>query len=354
MKARSFFQNRVVQHIIFWTVLLAFSLSKELNQYRNTPFFSLFANTFAEFVFQVISSYALAYYLIPRFYFRRQYLAFMVNLILLIYLSSVACRYLTIYIVEPIVRTPPLEQESLFQILTEMRPMLMNYTFPIFSMTLLFLFAKFFVDFQREREHGLLLKKEKSELELKTLKSQMNPHFLFNTLNNIYSLSIVDYVKTPVAIDRLAGILDTILFKCNVDYHPVSSEIEMVENYIELEKLRYDERLVLHIEKNIDQDNLIPPLILLSLVENAFKHGAGEDSGSPEIWISIKANATVTAFEIKNTVFNSTSTTDREGTGLANIHRQLDLLYAKNYSLETSCSKGLFRVNLSLQNAPHQ
>jgi LytS/YehU family sensor histidine kinase len=114
------------------------------------------------------------------------------------------------------------------------------------------------------------------------LKTQLNPHFLFNTLNNIYVLSLENSEKTQKSIEKLSKILDHVLFRCNTKYVSLSSEIELLENYIELEKLRYDDRLQINFNNHIEQDVKIAPLILLSLVENAFKHGAGEDSVSPK------------------------------------------------------------------------
>jgi LytS/YehU family sensor histidine kinase len=234
----------------------------------------------------------------------------------------------------------------------ELGYLIRHYTLPVFSSTLLFLFTKFFIDYKRERERSLLLKNEKSELELKTLKAQLNPHFLFNTLNNIYSLSVTESEKVPEAIGKLAEILDTVLYKCDTDFVSVTSEIELLKNYVELEKLRYDDRLEVHFNKYIESNNLVPPLVLLSLVENAFKHGAGEDSGSPKIWIDIEANKNETRFRIRNTVFKLQNSEERMNIGFPNIRKQLELLYGNDYTIETTVSDNLFEVNLMLKNQP--
>lgn len=352
MKAKVFFQKRLVQHVVFWLVVLALSVSRDINQYQSTSFLTLFVNNFAEFIFEIITSYIIAYYLIPRLYFKKKHLSFSLWLAFLVYISSVLCRVVTIYIAEPIVRVPPLQQEGIYEIMIELGYLIRHYTLPVFSSTLLFLFTKFFIDYQRERERSILLKGEKSELELKTLKAQLNPHFLFNTLNNIYSLSVTEATKVPEAISKLADILDTILYKCNTDFVLIDSEIELLQNYIELEKLRYDDRLEVHLETGLVANNLVPPLILLSLVENAFKHGAGEDSGSPKIWIDIKADEKETRFRIKNTIIELQNSEAKKSIGFPNIHRQLKLLYEDEYSLETMISEKQFEVNLILTNRP--
>lgn len=350
MKATAFFQKRVIQHVLFWIALLILSISRDVNQYQSDPFLTLFVDICAEFIFQIATSYAIAYYLIPRLYFTRKYISFSLSIILLVYISSALCRYITIYVAEPIVRIPPLEQESIYEILTEIGYLIRRYTLPIFSSTVLFLFTKFFIDYQREREHSLLLKNEKSDMELKTLRAQLNPHFLFNTLNNIYSLSVAGSTKAPESIGKLADILDTVLYKCNTDFVFISDEVELLKNYIELEKLRYDERLEVNFETHIASNNMIPPLILLSLVENAFKHGAGKDSGSPKIWITVDTDQSETKFIIKNTVYELQNSKKKTNIGFANIHRQLKLLYGINYSLETTISGHLFEAHLVLIN----
>lgn len=350
MNTNEFFQKRVVQHISFWLALLTLSVLKDVNHYRYDDFWEILVDILAEFSFQILTSYILAYYLIPKYYSKRRYLLLGLNIIVLLYVSSVLCRYTTIYIAEPIVRAPPLDQEGHYEILTELRYLVKQYTFPILSGTSVFLFVKFFVDYQRERERSLLLRNEKSDMELKALKAQLNPHFLFNTLNNIYSLSVSNSTKTPEAIEKLADILDTILYKCNSDFVSVADEVILLKNYIELEKLRYDKRLEVHFETKITHNSQVPPLIFLSLVENAFKHGASEDSGSPQIWITVASNNIETKFDIKNTLDQTRESKERKNIGFENIQKQLKLLYGKDYSLHTSVSLGFFEVQLILKN----
>ncbi len=150
-------------------------------------------------------------------------------------------------------------------------------------------------------KRALDLEKQKADIELMALKAQLNPHFLFNTLNNIYSLSVMQSPRTSPAIARLSEILDTLLYRSGGMYVPVSQEIALLQNYIELEKLRYDDRLVVTFDHHTTDDAGIAPLILLSLAENAFKHGAGEDAGSPEIHINLHQHQDQLTFTISNT-----------------------------------------------------
>lgn len=214
------------------------------------------------------------------------------------------------------------------------------------------MFVKLFVAFTKDKEKILLLSKEKSDIELKTLKAQLNPHFLFNTLNNIYTLSVLNSSKAPIAIGKLSEILDYILYRCNSDFVPVSNEIELLRNYIELEKLRYDDRLEIKFKTEIKTENTIPPLILLSLVENAFKHGAGEDNGSPKIWIDLKTEKSNTKFTIYNTIGETPKTNKKGNIGLINIQKQLDLIYGKIYSFHTIVENNQFKATLIINTSP--
>ena len=180
--------------------------------------------------------------------------------------------------------------------------------------------------------------------------TELNPHFLFNTLNNIYTLSLNNSPKAPISIGKLSNILDHILYRCNSTFVSLSSEIELLRNYIELEKLRYDKRLKVNIHTNIESDREIPPLILLSLVENAFKHGAGEDSGSPEIDIQISNTEALFVFKIVNTVSNDYENKNKNkgNIGLLNIRKQLDLIYNKAYHLNIENLEHSFIVVLEI------
>ena len=186
---------------------------------------------------------------------------------------------------------------------------------------------------------------------MKLLKTQLNPHFLFNTLNNIYSLSFTSSPATSESIARLAEILDHILYRCDTQFAPLSAEIALLKNYIELEKLRYDKRLIVRFDTRIEREIVIAPLVLLSLVENAFKHGAGDDTGSPTIAIDLRVKEQDFVFNISNTVAAQKNRDEQpsvERIGLNNLRRQLDLIYGGDYSLEVTRQSDYFKVRLTI------
>jgi LytS/YehU family sensor histidine kinase len=200
------------------------------------------------------------------------------------------------------------------------------------------------------QKRTLMLEKEKAETELKLLKAQLNPHFLFNTLNNIYSLSYTSPARTSESIARLADILDHILYRANQVYVPLAAEVTLIRNYIELEKLRYDSRLTVNFTCAIEGQVVIAPLILLSLVENAFKHGASNDAGEPVIDIGLAVKGDKIQFDITNTVNDGDSgPAGTERIGLNNLQRQLDHIYGKDHELRVLREGNLFLVRLTIE-----
>ncbi|UPT71414.1 MAG: histidine kinase [Flavobacterium sp. JAD_PAG50586_2] len=280
--------------------------------------------------------------------------SFSAPFLLATYIFPALGRLLTVHVGEELVRTPPFSQESFYEIMTDIGKLLINYLPVIYTGSFQFLFVKYFMDYKRSNEKQMLLGKEKVESELKNLKAQLNPHFLFNTLNNIYSLSLDNSPKTPIAIGKLSEILDHVLYKCENQQVSLSSETNLLKNYIELEKLRYDDRLEVAFEIDQEYDIQIPPLLLLSLVENAFKHGAGEDSGSPKISIVIFQKEDHFTFEISNTVSKDYTRKEKATIGLPNITKQLDLIYGANYNLDIQSSTQFFKVILQINTVTYE
>lgn len=188
---------------------------------------------------------------------------------------------------------------------------------------------------------------EKQAAELNYLKSQTNPHFLFNTLNNIYALSLVKSDQAPESIMRLSKILRFMLYETNAGLIQIEKEIQIINDYISLEKLRYDDSLDVSFTKIIQSSppNL-PPLLLIPLVENAFKHGSSETIASPFVYIRLLVENNWLEFEVKNsTEPTETSIPIIENIGLSNIRRQLELLYT-NYQLSCRKENNVFTTQL--------
>ena len=197
------------------------------------------------------------------------------------------------------------------------------------------------------------LRIEKQEAELNFLKSQTNPHFLFNTLNNIYSLSRDKSDRAPEAILQLSKILRFMLYEAGGNYISVDQELKVINDYISLEKLRYDESL--RINFNHDVENMkqsIPPLLLMPLVENAFKHGVSETRNRPYVDIHLSIRQRQLYFIVKNSTEEFGNEQVKENIGLSNLRRQLELLY-KDYELTVKPDLHEFVATLKINLASH-
>ncbi len=200
----------------------------------------------------------------------------------------------------------------------------------------------------RLREQQLI--QEKLQSELLFLRAQTNPHFLFNTLNSTYALARREAPRTAEALLRLSKLLRFILYECARPQIPLSDEAKVIRDLIELEKLRYGDRLQVRYEEDIDDPTQpIAPLLLLPFVENAFKHGASETRFATGISIRLKLENGRLHFEVRNGKEADETGSEAEGLGLRNVQRQLELLYPGAYELKIESEKEAFCVHLQIK-----
>lgn len=204
--------------------------------------------------------------------------------------------------------------------------------------------------YKREKD----LTKEKLTAELSFLRSQMNPHFLFNTLNNIYVLSRKKSDLAPEAILKLSDLLSFMLYETDKGEITIFQEMKFIEDYIALQKIRYTTRLKLNIEKDIDDySQNIAPLLFIPLFENAFKHGAGETSDEVYISVNIKLLKGVLDFQITNSFDKRNNKKVQTGIGLTNLQRQLELTY-KNQNMFVIQNENTFVVKIKIDLNNHE
>lgn len=198
------------------------------------------------------------------------------------------------------------------------------------------------------------LRIEKQAAELNYLRSQTNPHFLFNTLNNIYSLARDKSDLAAESILRLSKILRFMLYETGGEYIAIEQELQIIRDYIDLEKLRYDESLRINFNHDIeDMKQALPPLLLIPLVENAFKHGVSETRSQPFVDIHLSVNKRILTFNVKNSTDSSMGEPKiKENIGLSNLRRQLEMLY-KEYSLKVQPESAAFTATLKINLASH-
>ncbi|MCB2222509.1 MAG: histidine kinase [Bacteroidetes bacterium] len=195
------------------------------------------------------------------------------------------------------------------------------------------------------------------EAELKLLKAQNHPHFLFNTLNNLYGLTLEKSEKAPEVVLKLSAILDYMLYDCNEPRVPLAKEIRHIENYIALEKLRYDDTLDIDFDVRGEvQRQMIAPLLLLPFVENSFKHGTSSLLNNPWIKIRLAMNTNILNFHISNSKVpdeGSSPSSYKEGIGLKNVTERIEKTYPDGYMLNIDDQPDRFSVNLELTLEPN-
>jgi len=204
----------------------------------------------------------------------------------------------------------------------------------------------------RQSQQQLLIEKQTAELNY--LRSQTNPHFLFNTLNNIYSLAKDKNDLAPESILRLSKILRFTLYEASGEFIAIEQELKIIDDYIALEKLRYDESLRINFNYDVeDMKQALPPLLLMPLVENAFKHGVSETRNRPFVDIHLSVKNRQLLFVVKNSSdIDNEERNVKENIGLSNLRRQLELLYT-DYNLSVQQGESVFTATLKLNLASH-
>jgi len=294
-------------------------------------------------------AYIIIFVLIPLQLYKKKNTLFGLSCLFFIYMAYVVYETLRVYYFLPNYpevfrfRPPLIFKERITNIFV----FLNNISSLVFPAIILMVF-----EYYRHQKEVYKLKEQKKTSELEALKNQLNPHFLFNTLNNLYVLVLEKSDEAPEVIDRLSALLDYILFRCNEQFVPLVNEINLLNNYIALEKLRYGKRLNISFEHSDEQGLYIAPLLLLTFLENAFKHGVSQEIKEAKINIKLSVTNGDITFLIENTKPLSLSgkniDQNRESLGLKNIKTQLHILYPKTHVLEINDDQRNFSVILNL------
>ena len=202
---------------------------------------------------------------------------------------------------------------------------------------------------EKEKEASLL-RSEKLDAELKFLKSQINPHFLFNALNNVYALSVIKSESTPSIILKLSDILRYILYDCNTPKVALGRELDYIKNYVDLFQLKDEKKLDVKLDiDQVDRKILIEPMLFTPFIENSFKHSKIEDTESGWIRTEMTSQEKQLHFTVKNSMPDTVYSKDKVGgIGLENVKRRLMLLYPDRHELKVSKDGNEFKINLTI------
>ncbi|MFY0629295.1 MAG: histidine kinase [Flavobacteriaceae bacterium] len=344
----SILQNTLLLHIVFWIIYLLFSIT--MASLNSGKLIQELIKYLALLPSQLMASYILIYFQIPKLSLKKRYVTFFISLIITGYFFSAFARFCMVHIAEPFFREE-FVQETILEIISDTSFLFSVYFPSVYTVAFILLIIRNIRKRAEEQQHIEILKKEKATNELKFLRAQVQPHFLFNTLNNLYALTLAKSDLAPEVVLKLSEMLDFILYQSNQSEIPIEKELELIQGFTELEKLRYGDSLDLRFDYKVDNMNtMIAPLILLPFVENAFKHGA-KGIENPVIKIDIKAISEKLIFEIYNKK-SSLITDDKEnirgGIGITNLQRQLELNYPEKYTLVVENEADFYKVQLTI------
>ena len=337
---------RWIWHVAFWVIYISF-FSIVYGSFEE-DYLRQFQIQLTEATIQVPAVYLSLYYLMPKFLFRASYSKFFLNLVLLILAFSALAWVNFIYVQYPLFWTDDPHEPQLLNI-----SKILKYTTKVYPVVALAIVVKWFKYWYQQQKDNQQLVQDKLQAELKFLKSQVHPHFLFNTLNNLYALTLKQSKEASEVVLKLSDLLDYMLYECNADRVLLQKEIKLVEDYIALEKIRYGNRLDVsfHLRGDVS-GKVVAPLLILPFVENSFKHGVSEALDQPWVRIDLSAKETEIILKVENSKSGNEVQEDRfeykEGIGLKNVRRRLELLYPDQYDLNIIDTEASFLVVLKL------
>ena len=353
--------DRIKRHLLFWlcywfyfTFLHAASPGgkPEISYFRNIPFATIEA--FGLLIPQIIFTYSLISFVLPKYLLKNKYLLSFFWITVFVTATGFI-NYCMLTYVNPAIMETILPDR--FKVRNP-RPLTMNFYVALiisFKGTLVAATAacsiKLFKYWHLKEKRNLQLLKEKTEAQLQLLTAQVHPHFLFNTLNNIYSLTQNESPRGSKMIMELSDLLRYILSEGNKSSVPLEKDLRMLKEYIDLEKIRYGNRLDVHISIPEKTGYLqIAPLLLLPFVENCFKHGASKFLINPWINLKIDLNETTMFMKLMNGKESMQSgAAAKSGIGIVNVKKRLELLYKDKYELQIIDEQEVFVVNLKLE-----
>ncbi|MDX6182635.1 histidine kinase [Flavobacterium sp. Fl-77] len=335
-------------HIIFWLTYFLFNTFR-WGSYFNDYLYSFKTNLLG-FPIHMTLCYLNILIFMPYLVYRKKYILYIISVLAAIFMMVIVKFNLTYLLITHEVW--PEGPETIDKLtLNYTIDMMMGELYVMTFVTAI----KITLDFLKEQKRVTDLERSQLETELLFLKSQISPHFFFNTLNNIYSLSVEKSNKTPKIVLKLSELMRYMLYETKSKRQTLENEILCIQNYLDLERIRNDDRLEVNMSISGDiHDKEISPIILLTFIENAFKHGVNKNTGKVVININFKIKGDFLHFTISNPTpeitqhkenFNKSS-----GIGIENVKKRLELGYNKNdYKLSFKNKKDIFVVKLVIK-----
>lgn len=339
--------QRISRHILYWTMWTVFYMTVNANygESKNGYIDWLFVELYI-IPLKWVFTYFVIYVMMPKYFFTKKYNQFFLTLIPVALICGTVMRYIDVTYVYPQYFDIANKDLSVLSLKIIYKTLDLVYIGSLVAIIKLIQYNK-----QQERIQQQLMK-ERLSAELQLLKNQLHPHFLFNTLNNLYGMVLTQEKGAADVVIRLSNMMSYMLYECDVPKISLTKEIAHLRNYIELEKIRYKERLDISFEVAGDvEDKQIAPLLLIPFIENAFKHGAAKDDKQTWININIWVQNDELSFKIENSLPNEIEENQtanmQSGIGLQNVRKRLELLYPEKHEL-TITKENSFLVKLDL------
>jgi two-component system LytT family sensor kinase len=335
------FKNRLLQHTLFWVTQVVFYGT------LYGSFADNYGQTFLEKVIylpiDMVFTYFTMYYLLPKFLLPGRYSAFSIGFLIASFIAGIGQRYVAMSIHYPLYY-PEYMRDPFFYF-----PKIVKMFVTIYPVTFTAIAIKLLKYWYANKQAQQVLIQEKLEAELKFLKTQIHPHFLFNTLNNLYALTLKKSDKAPEMVLKLSELINYMLYECKSDEVPLSKEIKFIHNYVDIEKMRYGDKVDVDIRVTgqVNERN-IAPLIILPFVENAFKHGASETLSQSWVKVTVDAHTDHVVIKVENSKAGENGQNGNAGIGIQNVKRRLVLLYPEKHELKIINGAETFLVVLSI------
>ena len=341
------------RHFFFWLFVMLYHFARIGMMFpviNKNSFLSLMELTiFWGLILNIFFSYSIVYYLIPKYFKKKKYWQFAIGILLVFLIMQFLLQVNSLVISG----TPVIKAIGYYkgmELLSYARPgLIRSFGNPplIFG---LFLSLKTLKGWHLEQLKSETLSKENANAELQLLKAQVHPHFLFNTLNNIYSFSLNGSPQAGLLVKKLSGMLSYMIHECEEKLVPLEKELKLIEDYMGLEKVRYGKRLNMQVEIHGDFENkFIAPLLMVPFVENSFKHGTSQMLQHPWIKLEITIVKDQLFFKLSNSkpsLFHANK--QNNGIGLINVKKRLQLLYPGKHQLDISETEDMFTVNMQI------
>ena len=352
-------KHKVQRHLLFWTcwwfyfgILHAASSfgAKEIMYFQNLPY--TVTESTLMMIPQVVIVYPMLYLILPGYFLQRKYVQGFILTVIAWLIGGAVSTSMALYINQEVLayllperfmRFPKRDSNTTFYmgLLVNMKGGLSAAFFAVC--------LKLMKHFYLKEHRNLLLQKENTDAQMRLLTAQVHPHFLFNSLNNIFSQTQTESPKGSRMIMGLSDMLRYILYEGSKPLVPLDKELLMITEYINLEKIRYGNKLDVHVLTPDKTDDIyIAPLLLLPFIENCFKHGASHMLREPWINLTVEMKNTMLVMKLMNGKV-PLDTLPNPGIGIANVRQRLELLYKDQYDLQIREDVEVFVVDLKVE-----